>query len=92
MTQERRARARLVIDTKLDDLQSELEAEARAANELHHDVCAADSLSGEQFKHADLTGTLLRRIAELRMSVRAQQSTLADLRQEMTRLRASRKR
>ena len=32
------------------------------------------------------------RIAELRMSVRAQQSTLADLRQEMTRLRASRKR
>jgi Mg2+ and Co2+ transporter CorA len=66
-----------LIETFLDDLQSEMEAGGRQVEHIR------SSLFAKQFKQAAVMGELVRRLEELRTSVRQQRATLRELRAQM---------
>src|SRR4051812_32604602 len=66
-----------VIETFLDDLQSEMEAEGRQVDRMRA------SLFEKQFKQAAVMGELARRLEDLRASVTQQRETLRALRVQM---------
>jgi hypothetical protein len=66
-----------VIETFLDDLQSEMEAEGRQVDRMRA------SLFEKQFKQAAMMGELARRLEDLRASVTQQRETLRALRVQM---------
>jgi Mg2+ and Co2+ transporter CorA len=70
-----------IVRTQLEDLQSEFEAGARTIDTIAdtvHEMRTA--LLSQQLEQAALAGTLVRRISELRKSVRQQRATLQQLR------------
>jgi Mg2+ and Co2+ transporter CorA len=66
-----------LIETYLDDLQSEMEAGGRQVDRIRA------TLLEQQFKQAAAMGELVRRLEELRASVRQQRDTLGALRTQM---------
>jgi hypothetical protein len=68
---------RKMIETHLDDLQSELEAGGRKVDRIRA------SLFETQFKQAAVMGDLVRRLDDLRVSLRQQRETLRTIRAEM---------
>jgi Mg2+ and Co2+ transporter CorA len=74
-------------EARLDALQSELEAEARALGNLQAGMTQVDAFLAIRMEHAALMGTLMRRIAEVRTSVEQQRELLTELRDGLDRLR-----
>ena len=83
---ERRRSERLQVDAHLDDLQSEIEAGARALEKIHAHACRIDQLTATHVRRVGLNSDLIRQIASLRRSVKQQRGTLRELREEMRRL------
>ena len=70
-----------IVRTQLEDLQSEFEAGARTIDTIAEDLHAMRvALLSKHLGQAALAGELVRRIRELRKSVRQQRSTLRELR------------
>ncbi len=69
------------ISTHFEDLQSEVEAGSRTIEQIRGSVLE------EHFKQADAMGALVRRIEELRSSVRQQREMMRVLRHEIRALR-----
>jgi hypothetical protein len=71
-------------DTQVDDLQSEMEAGARKIDQIAGGAShIRTSLFTHQLQQAELLGTLVRRINELRTSIAQQFDTLERLREEI---------
>ena len=73
-----------IVRTQLEDLQSEFEAGARTIDTIAaamHEMRSA--LLSKHLGQAALAGTLVRRISELRKSVRQQRATLRELRRSI---------
>ena len=85
---DRRSVDRLQVDVHLDDLQSEMEAGARALTKIRAEVASLEDLLRSELRIADITGVLVRQVRDLASSVRLQRITLRDLRLEMQKLRA----
>jgi hypothetical protein len=85
---DRRSVDRLQVDVHLDDLQSEMEAGARALDKIRADVASLEELLRSELRIADITGSLVRQVRQLASSVRLQRVTLGELRIEMRKLRA----
>lgn len=70
-----------IVRTQLEDLQSEFEAGARTIDTIADTVLEMrTALLSQQLEQAALAGTLVRRVSELRKSVRQQRATLQELR------------
>lgn len=75
------------MDTRLDDLQSEIEAGARTVEKIQDDVGRVDAYLKIRFRQPTLMGSLIPRIRELRERVAHQRTALKDLRGEFQALR-----
>jgi DNA repair exonuclease SbcCD ATPase subunit len=70
-----------IVRTHLEDLQSEMEAGSRQISTIADAITEMRGrLLARHLEQAEIAGTLVRRVAELRKSVRQQLETLADLR------------
>jgi predicted RNase H-like nuclease (RuvC/YqgF family) len=76
-----------MIDAHLDNLQAELEAEARAIRHLGTETERIDSLSATLDRQTELISRLRKKLADLRTSIEQQQLTLTDLRVGMSMFR-----
>lgn len=74
------------IDANLDDLQSDIEAFTRTADLLHSDA-AGFSETLKHIKNAPVIESLVRRVAELRISARDQRGVVQELREAVSRLK-----
>jgi predicted RNase H-like nuclease (RuvC/YqgF family) len=84
---DRRSPSRHVVDTHLDDLQSELEAGARIVQQVQDDAGRMDAVLRDQFPQVTPMDTLIRRISELKKRVAYQLASLKELREEFQTLR-----
>jgi hypothetical protein len=73
------------IDATIDDLQSAVEASSRTADALHSDAAGFSQIL-KWIKDAPAIESVVRRAAELQVSVRDQGGVIQDLREAVTRL------
>lgn len=70
-----------IVRTRLEDLQSEFEAGARTIDSIAKAMdLMRTALLSQHLEQAAVAGTLVRRVSELRKSVRQQRETLRELR------------
>jgi GTP1/Obg family GTP-binding protein len=86
---DRRSPARRQIDAYLDDLQSEIEAGARAIRDIQDEASRVGRVWSPQLRPAEVSGQLMSRVSNLQRSVRVQLDTLKELRMQMRGLRSS---
>ena len=73
-----------MIDTHLDDLQSEMEAGSRTIADIFDRAKALrETLLAQHLEQAAIAGKFVARMRELRRSVQQQKATLSQLRQEL---------
>ena len=84
---ERRSLQRFQVDLHLDDLQSEMEAGARALERMRTQASRVDRMMAAHLEHAGTLGTFSREIRTLRECMTQQRTALRELRTEMRKLR-----
>ena len=75
-----------LVETRLDDLQAEMEAGVRCATKLRNSI--VDERVATALRTADESGRLVGNIAELRRSLGEQRTLMNQLRREIHTLRA----
>jgi hypothetical protein len=76
-----------VAETHFNDLQAEVEAGSRKIDQIEHDAARIrETLMINQLDQAALMGALIRRIGELKDSVRQQRVTMGELRHDIRKL------
>jgi predicted nucleic acid-binding Zn-ribbon protein len=82
-----------IVDTRLDDLQAELEAAARTISTIERKVAELRStITEKHIRQTALLGSLIRQIDTLRNSALQQRSTMHELRFEFRHLWNERRR
>jgi predicted RNase H-like nuclease (RuvC/YqgF family) len=77
-----------LVETRLDDLQAEMEAGERCATKLHDQANGVDNRLETVIRTAERTGQMAHRVAELQRSLRQQRALMRQLRIEIKTLRA----
>ena len=76
------------VETRLDDLQAEMEAGVRCATKLRTEAAGVDQRLETAMHTAEQTALLVRRVAELQSSLRQQRALMRQLRLEIRTIRA----
>jgi hypothetical protein len=76
-----------LVETRLDDLQAEMEAGSRCATRLGEEAADLDGRLAISLRTAERTGELLRRVGELHRSLHQQRALMRHLRIEVRSLR-----
>ena len=77
------------VRTRLDDLQAEIEASARCAEQMHVDAATLDPHVVDHARRMAEFRALIDRIAELRCSIGEQRTLLRDIRASIDQVRRS---
>jgi chromosome segregation ATPase len=77
-----------LLETRLDDLQAEMEAGTRCVTKLRDEAAGRDGRLGTALRTAQQTGELMHRVAELERSIRQQRLLMRHLRKEVRTLRS----